>query len=77
MKLKVAEMHFEEFLEEIGIDDQMYEYTSYDDYDYSFELKGCEKGLELTKVQKLKCKLAGFHQAWLCYKDGTEKYYGF
>lgn len=50
---------------------------THDYYDSSFELKGCKEGLELTDEQRLKCGAVGFWQCWLCFKDGSEKFYSF
>lgn len=48
---------------------------SWDDYDASFELKHCRLGWVPTDEQIQKCLKLGFSRCWLCYTDGTEKYY--
>lgn len=45
---------------------------TYDDYDGSFELKGCTQEFNLTQEQKLAFRALGFSQCWFCKKGPGE-----
>lgn len=48
---------------------------TFDDYDASFELKDCKVGFHPPEELIQECLNLGFLQCWLCYTDGTEKYF--
>ena len=52
-----------------------WENITYDDYDLSIELQEAVPGFDLTPEQLAEIWKLGFVQMWICYKDGTEKYY--
>ena len=47
----------------------------FDEYDYSFEIKGAVPSFIPTEDQVKKYFDLGFGRFWVCYSDGTEKYY--
>lgn len=49
--------------------------TSYDSYDYSFELKDVRPGFRLTPEQQNQLWELGFDQCWLNYTDKYEMHY--
>lgn len=49
---------------------------TFDPYDASFEFKGCRNDWEPTAGQMQACLDLGFNRCWLCWQDGTERYYG-
>ncbi len=48
--------------------------TTYDEYDYSFELKNVKPGLVFTVEQQQRLWDLGFDQFWLNYSDKTERH---
>ncbi len=53
-----------------------HESLRFDSYDCSFELKGCtDLGFQFTPEQWDKFEAAGFNRAWICYADGSERFY--
>jgi hypothetical protein len=52
-----------------------FEDITYDYYDTSFELKETELNWELPPESRPKLHELGFSRCWVCYKDGSEKYY--
>jgi hypothetical protein len=48
---------------------------AYDPYDDSFELWGTKVGWEPTPEHVQAALALGFAQGWVCYTDGTERYY--
>jgi hypothetical protein len=72
--IHVFESQFEEFLDKLcgrlpGED------ITYDDYDFSFELKSVPLDFEFTEEQLQEIWRLGFEKCWICYWDGTEKAY--
>lgn len=49
---------------------------TFDPYDSSFGFKGCTVDWEPTPEQLQACLDLGFERAWVCWLDGTERYYG-
>lgn len=85
-KFKGLEEDLEDYIvqEVLGIPEEDYnwpfEEITFDYYDSSFELKGCDDGLELSPEQRKKMWDIGFDRCWLCFKNETtpktkEKYY--
>ena len=70
----IMETRFTMELMAMGILGDWSEYR-FDDYDQSFELKGTPPGLQFTPDQCEKLAALGFQRCWICYTDGTEKYY--
>jgi hypothetical protein len=50
--------------------------VTHDSYDYSFELKGAQPGLQFSPEAIERIKQAGFMRWWICYTDGPESYCG-
>lgn len=50
---------------------------TYDPYDDSFEFKKAKIGWEPTPEILKKWKEIGFLRCWICYTDGSAKYYPF
>jgi hypothetical protein len=48
---------------------------TYDDYDYSFELKDTRDDWQPTEEQQKALFAIGFCRFWVCYIDGGERYY--
>lgn len=67
----------DEIIEIFGLERQknIYSNITYDHYDTSFEIKGVRPGLNVKEFQIKKAWDLGFHRFWICYTDGTEKYY--
>jgi hypothetical protein len=59
-----------EFIEKWFVDDIIF-----DEYDNSFEFKGVKIGWEPDEDMIKRWWALGFSRCWICYKDGTEKYY--
>lgn len=49
---------------------------TFDSYDYSFEFKKTRNGWVPTSEMLAAFWELGFVRCWICYEDGTEKYYG-
>jgi len=81
----VEDQMFDQFMVLFGLDPENMEDIknvpwgdiTYDWYDLSFELIDAETSVVLTEAQQRVCKVWGFHQCWICYKDGSQKYYSF
>lgn len=55
--------------------DAPFDDITYDDYDSSFEFKNVAVGWAPTTEMLSAWWALGFGRCWLCYVDGTEKYY--
>lgn len=67
-------------LEIIGVDPNDYAAwpigcAIYDVYDYSFEFKGTNPEFVFTPEHWKVCAALGFARCWICYTDGTERYF--
>lgn len=49
-----------------------FSHITQDDYDSSFELKGCTAKFVLTDEQKSQLRALGFQQCWFCNKGPSE-----
>jgi hypothetical protein len=47
----------------------------YDDYDDSFEFRDVQLDWTPTPKQLAACWQLGFKRCWICYTDGSEKYF--
>lgn len=52
-----------------------FEDFTYDYYNSSLEFKGASAGFLLTPEQLKTLWDSGFQRTWVCYKDGSERYY--
>lgn len=57
-----------------AIEDLKFCDVSYDYYDWSLELQGCDDSLKLTQEQAKQIFALGFERFWLNWADGTELY---
>jgi len=48
---------------------------TWDPYDESMELKGCGPAIVFTDEQWARVAGLGFQRTWICYRDGSERYY--
>lgn len=79
----LEDLMFDQFMLLFGLDpenidhikDAPWEDIVYDWYDLSFELIGASGDVVLTLDQQQTCEKWGFHCCWICYKNGSEKYY--
>ena len=81
-EIMIEEDALDGFLQAIGLidfesiqSDKSYDTWGTDDYDSSIELKGCTEGVEVDRDQWLAIHALGFQRMWICYRDGSEKYY--
>jgi hypothetical protein len=48
---------------------------TYDSYDSSFEFKDVRPDWTISDEQWGRCNALGFARCWVCYTDGSERYY--